>query len=98
VIMGGSLYGTAVIGGSGSCNLDQYTGYATGGCGTIYQLTDDREQVSYSFANGADGSQPFAVTAYNGALYGYALTSSGNQEIFAFTPAIGSAPTASATP
>ena len=50
---GGSLYGTAVTGGSGSCE---------GGCGVVYKLTKSNgtwnQTVIYAFTGGDDGSGP----------------------------------------
>lgn len=66
----GNLYGTTSGGGTGTaCN---------GGCGTVFELkrTADgwQEQVLYSFAGGADGSNPEAGVVFDssGNLYGTA--------------------------
>ena len=49
----GNLYGTAVTGGSGSCE---------GGCGVTYKLTKSgttwTQSVIHAFTGGADGSGP----------------------------------------
>ena len=51
----GNLYGTAVTGGSGSCE---------GGCGVVYKLTNSggtwTQTVIHAFAGGDDGSGPGA--------------------------------------
>jgi uncharacterized repeat protein (TIGR03803 family) len=68
----GALYGTTNLGGGGS----------VAGYGTVFKLappvlgkTDWRETVLYRFAGGADGRNPFAVLAMDGAgaLYGTTL-------------------------
>src|SRR6478736_2747426 len=55
VSVGNSLYGTAVTGGSGSCE---------GGCGVVYKLTNSRgtwtQAVIHAFTGGDDGSGPGA--------------------------------------
>ena len=67
----GNLYGTAVTGGSGSCE---------GGCGVVYKLTNNKgtwtQTVVHAFTGGSDGSGPGArVTVdHNGNLYGMAPT------------------------
>src|SRR5215467_9388685 len=67
----GNLYGTAVTGGSGSCE---------GGCGVVYKLTNSggtwTQTVIYAFAGGNDGSGPGArvAVAPNGNLYGMTPT------------------------
>jgi uncharacterized repeat protein (TIGR03803 family) len=67
----GNLYGTAVTGGSGSCE---------GGCGVVYKLTNTggtwTQTVIHAFTGGADGSGPGArVTVdQNGNLYGMTPT------------------------
>src|SRR5437762_11304718 len=45
----GNLYGTAVTGGSGSCE---------GGCGVAYKLTHGTQTVIHSFTGGNDDSGP----------------------------------------
>ena len=49
----GNIYGTAVTGGSGSCE---------GGCGVTYKLTKSgttwTQSVIHAFTGGADGSGP----------------------------------------
>jgi uncharacterized repeat protein (TIGR03803 family) len=68
----GTLYGTTLTGGSGSCV--QVNG---AGCGTVFSVTvTGDEKVVYNFVGGSDGIGPFAgLTAVNGTLYG--TTSSG---------------------
>src|ERR1041385_316280 len=67
----GNLYGTAVTGGSGSCE---------GGCGVAYKLTNSggtwTQTVIHAFTGGNDGSGPGAgLTLDNqGNLYGMAPT------------------------
>lgn len=67
----GNLYGTAVTGGSGSCE---------GGCGVVYKLTNNggtwTQTVVHAFTGGTDGSGPGArVTVdQDGNLYGMAPT------------------------
>jgi uncharacterized repeat protein (TIGR03803 family) len=67
----GNLYGTAVTGGSGSCE---------GGCGVAYKLTDTggtwTQTVIHAFTGGDDGSGPGAgLTIDNrGNLYGMTPT------------------------
>ncbi|HTU81528.1 MAG TPA: choice-of-anchor tandem repeat GloVer-containing protein, partial [Candidatus Acidoferrales bacterium] len=61
-VMHARLYGTTWGGGTGSCSDG---GYATTGCGTIYELSaSGRERVLYSFANASDGGRPSQLTAY----------------------------------
>jgi uncharacterized repeat protein (TIGR03803 family) len=63
----GNLYGTAVTGGSGSCE---------GGCGVVYQLTNSggvwAESVIHAFTGGNDGSGPGSPVVFDkrGDLYG----------------------------
>src|SRR5712691_8664471 len=67
----GNLYGTAVTGGSGSCE---------GGCGVVYKLTNSggtwTQSVIHSFTGGDDGSGPGAglTIDQHGNLYGMAPT------------------------
>lgn len=71
----GNLYGTAVTGGSGSCE---------GGCGVTYQLTKSgdiwTQRVIHAFTGGADGSGPGARVAVDkrGNLYGMTPTGGAN--------------------
>ena len=74
---GGVLYGTASIGGSGSCTTGNS---GLEGCGAVFQLTPPAapggawtESVIYSFTGvNGDGAYPAAsvVIGKNGALYG----------------------------
>ena len=67
----GNLYGTAVTGGSGSCE---------GGCGVLYKLTKTKgkwtQKVIHAFTGGDDGSGPGSrVTVdHAGNIYGMAPT------------------------
>src|ERR1051325_6271753 len=67
----GNLYGTAVTGGSGSCE---------GGCGVAYKLTNSggtwTQTVIHAFTGGNDGSGPGARLTIDqqGNLYGMAPT------------------------
>jgi uncharacterized repeat protein (TIGR03803 family) len=67
----GNIYGTAVTGGSGSCE---------GGCGVAYKLTNScgtwTQTVIHSFTGGNDGSGPGAglTIDQHGNLYGMAPT------------------------
>ena len=67
----GNLYGTAVTGGSGSCE---------GGCGVAYKLTNSggtwTQTVIHAFTGGNDGSGPGArlTVDQQGNLYGMAPT------------------------
>jgi uncharacterized repeat protein (TIGR03803 family) len=67
----GNLYGTAVAGGSGSCE---------GGCGVAYKLTNSggvwTQTVLHAFTGGLDGSGPGARLTVDGKgnLYGMAPT------------------------
>src|SRR5436853_2229855 len=67
----GNLYGTAVTGGSGSCE---------GGCGVVYKLTNSggtwTQTVIHSFSGGEDGSGPGARVTLDrdGNVYGMAPT------------------------
>ena len=63
----GNLYGTAVTGGSGSCE---------GGCGVLYKLTNSggtwTQTVVHAFTGGKDGSGPGSPVAFDarGNLFG----------------------------
>jgi uncharacterized repeat protein (TIGR03803 family) len=67
----GNLYGTAVTGGSGSCE---------GGCGVVYKLTNSggtwTQTVIHAFTGGDDGSGPGARVTLDpgGDVYGMAPT------------------------
>jgi uncharacterized repeat protein (TIGR03803 family) len=67
----GNLYGTAVTGGSGSCE---------GGCGVVYKLTKSggtwTQTVIHAFTGGDDGSGPGARVTVDrrGNIYGMAPT------------------------
>lgn len=71
----GNLYGTAVTGGSGSCE---------GGCGVAYKLTNSggiwAQTVIHAFTGGNDGSGPGAglTIDQHGNLYGMAPTGGAN--------------------
>src|SRR5436190_10672279 len=67
----GNLYGTAVTGGSGSCE---------GGCGVAYKLTNGTQTVIHAFTGGNDGSGPRARLTIDdqGNLYGMAPTGGAN--------------------
>ena len=71
----GNLYGTAVTGGSGSCE---------GGCGVVYKLTNSggtwNQTVIHAFTGGDDGSGPGArVTVDRGRnIYGMTPTGGAN--------------------
>lgn len=69
----GNLYGTAVTGGSGSCE---------GGCGVAYKLTHGTwtQTVIHAFTGGKDGSGPGARLTIDGQgnLYGMAPTGGAN--------------------
>ncbi len=71
----GNLYGTAVTGGSGSCE---------GGCGVAYKLTNSggtwTQTVIHAFTGGDDGSGPGARVALDnrGNVYGMTPTGGAN--------------------
>ena len=71
----GNLYGTAVTGGSGSCE---------GGCGVVYKLTNSggiwTQRVIHAFTGGNDGSGPGARVTVDrsGDIYGMAPTGGAN--------------------
>ena len=71
----GNLYGTAVTGGSGSCE---------GGCGVIYKLTNIKgtwtQKVIHAFTGGDDGSGPGSRVTVDraGRIYGMTPTGGAN--------------------
>ena len=78
----GTMYGTTVNGGSGSCNS---------GCGTVFSITPDgTESVLYSFQKNdvGDGNNPWAGLIYvNGTFYGTTMFGGayGNGTVFSIT-------------
>src|SRR6266496_922883 len=68
----GNLYGTAVTGGSGSCE---------GGCGVVYKLTNSNgtwnQRVIYAFTGGDDGSGPGARVTVDRSGNVYGMTPTG---------------------
>jgi uncharacterized repeat protein (TIGR03803 family) len=69
----GNLYGTTMLGGSGSCT--EINGNTTG-CGTVFKLSSSGvETVLYSFAGGTDGQFPQSSVVRDAAgnLYGTTL-------------------------
>jgi len=68
----GNLYGTAVAGGSGSCE---------GGCGVVYKLTNSgatwTQTVIHAFTGGDDGSGPGARVTVDGSGKVYGMTPTG---------------------
>lgn len=67
----GSLFGTTVFGGGGSCKNNS----GRSGCGTVYGVTaSGSESVLHRFSSGTDGANPYSVlTNVNGSLYGTTL-------------------------
>jgi uncharacterized repeat protein (TIGR03803 family) len=86
----GNLYGTAVTGGSGSCE---------GGCGVAYKLTNNdgtwTQSVIHAFTGGNDGSGPGAGLTIDGKGKVYGMTptggSNGQGTIFSLSQAKGGA-------
>jgi uncharacterized repeat protein (TIGR03803 family) len=82
----GNLYGTAVTGGSGSCE---------GGCGVVYKLTNSggvwSQSVIHAFTGGNDGSGPGSPVAIDnhGNVYGTTPTggSKSNGVVYEIKPA-----------
>src|SRR5260370_2264419 len=68
----GNLYGTAVTGGSGSCE---------GGCGVVYKLTNSggkwTQAVIHAFTGGDDGSGPGARVTVDASGNVYGMTPTG---------------------
>src|SRR3984893_2645256 len=68
----GNLYGTAVTGGSGSCE---------GGCGVIFKLTNSgaswTQTVIHAFTGGNDGSGPGSGLTFDHHGYLYGMTPTG---------------------
>jgi len=68
----GNLYGTAVTGGSGSCE---------GGCGVVYKLTNSggtwTQSVIHAFTGGDDGSGPGARVTVDQSENVYGMTPTG---------------------
>jgi uncharacterized repeat protein (TIGR03803 family) len=68
----GNLYGTAVTGGSGSCE---------GGCGVVYKLSNTggtwTQTVIHAFSGGDDGSGPGARVTVDGVGNVYGMTPTG---------------------
>ena len=68
----GNLYGTAVTGGSGSCE---------GGCGVVYKLTNSggrwTQRVIHAFTGGDDGSGPGARVTVDRSGNVYGMTPTG---------------------
>ena len=83
----GNLYGTTVLGGTGTCNTN-YT------CGVVFELTPSHgswiESILYSFTGGNDGGAPSAGLIFDGAgnLYGTANVGGLNNKgaVFQLTP------------
>lgn len=71
--IGGTLYGTTVNGGAGSC---------AGGCGTAYGVTPDGHfSILHAFQGRKDGALPYVSLAYNnGYLYGTTLYGGGSNQ------------------
>ena len=81
--VGGTLYGTTLAGGAGSC-----------ACGTVFSIdpTTGAETVLHTFQDDPDGSTPFAgLTNVNGTLYGmtYSGGAYGRGAIFSVNPTTG---------
>jgi uncharacterized repeat protein (TIGR03803 family) len=87
----GNLYGTTVIGGSGSCSNGNQQ---DAGCGVVFKLTPTgdgkwRESGLYSFTGGTDGANPEASLVLDslGNFYGTAQDGgAGCGGVFGFTP------------
>ncbi len=60
----GTLYGTTIYGGSGTC-----TSYGNTGCGTVFAITPSgSENLVYSFKGGSkDGEWPYSLHGFGGA-------------------------------
>jgi len=88
----GNLYGTTVLGGTGSACGGPYA------CGTVFELTPTAgggwtEQVLHSFGNGTDGQYAYSGLIFDasGNLYGTTSTggTDGNGTVFELTPTAG---------
>lgn len=66
VNLNGTLYGTTISGGDGTCP------YSGPGCGTVYAITTSgKEKTIYSFKGGTDGANPWSgLVDVNRKLYG----------------------------
>ncbi len=80
----GNLYGTAVTGGSGSCE---------GGCGVAYKLTNSggtwTQTVIHAFTGGDDGSGPGARGGDDGSGPGARLTVDRSGNVYGMAPTAG---------
>jgi uncharacterized repeat protein (TIGR03803 family) len=67
VEVNGTLYGTTIYGGPGTCNDGNQ-----GGCGTVFSIdpASGAEKVIYRFQGGSDGFYPTDLTVLNGEIYG----------------------------
>src|SRR5579863_8540260 len=78
VNVNGTLYGTTIFGGTGSCSGSS----GASGCGTVFKVsTSGDESVLYRFKGGADGANPEMATgliATNDALYGTTANGGGS--------------------
>jgi len=95
----GSLYGTTIAGGEGSCDL-----FESSGCGIAFNLTPGPtfprtpftpwdERILYRFSGGADGGNPLSTMLFDSAGNIYATTAGGGANGFGavvkFTPSGG---------
>ncbi len=85
----GSIYGTTVANGPGSCSWRSTQCMPSSGSGTVFKVNGDTVTYIHTF-NGSDGSQPYGglVQAGDGSLYG--TTSAGGAKnagtIYRITP------------